>query len=91
MLSPSITRRLMDRAATAADAYERARRVLARLSPREYDVMLAIARGRSNAEIAADLFMSVATVKAHVTRILTKLEAGNRTQVALLAHDAGLG
>ncbi|MFC0623882.1 response regulator [Kribbella deserti] len=90
ILSPTITRRLMDRAATAAGAHERARQVLARLSPREHDVMLAIARGRSNAEIGADLFMSVATVKAHVTRILTKLEVGNRTQVALLAHDAGL-
>ena len=60
------------------------------LSPREYDVALAIARGRPNAEIAADLLMSVATVKAHVTHILTKLDVTNRTQVALLAHDAGL-
>ena len=47
-------------------------------------------RGRSNAEIARQLFLSVATVKAHITHILTKLELGNRTQIALLAHDAGL-
>ena len=47
-------------------------------------------RGRSNAEIAAELFMSVATVKAHVSRLLTKLALNNRVQVALLVHDAGL-
>jgi DNA-binding NarL/FixJ family response regulator len=43
-----------------------------------------------NADIAAELYMSVATVKAHVSRQLTKLEAGNRVQIALLAHDAGV-
>ena len=50
---------------------------------------MAIARGCSNAEIGAELFMSVATVKAHVTRLLAKLELDNRVQIALLAHDAG--
>ena len=50
---------------------------------------MAIGRGSSNAEIAQELFMSVATVKAHVTRLLTKLEVANRVQIALLAHDAG--
>jgi DNA-binding NarL/FixJ family response regulator len=50
---------------------------------------VAIGRGSSNAEIAEELFMSVATVKAHVTRLLTKLEVANRVQIALLAHDAG--
>jgi DNA-binding NarL/FixJ family response regulator len=90
ILSPRITRRLMDKVATETGAYERARASLATLSPRERDVMLAIAQGRSNAEIGAQLFMSLATVKAHVTHILTKLDMGNRTQIALLAHDAGL-
>ncbi|MFA1543569.1 response regulator [Actinomadura monticuli] len=90
MLSPRITRRLMDRAATEAGAHQRARAALARLSPRESEVVLAIARGRSNADIAAELFMSVATVKAHVSSVLTKLDLDNRTQIALLAHDAGL-
>jgi DNA-binding NarL/FixJ family response regulator len=90
ILSPRITRRLMDRAATQAGAYQRAREALATLSPRENEVVLAIARGRSNAEIATDLFMGVATVKAHVSHILTKLDLDNRTQIALLAHDAGL-
>ena len=50
----------------------------------------AIAEGRTNAEIAASLLMSVPTVKAHVTHILTKAGLANRTQIALLAHDAGL-
>ncbi|SNS41240.1 response regulator [Actinomadura mexicana] len=90
ILSPRITRRLMDRAAVEAGAYQRARAALARLSPRENEVVLAIAHGRSNADIAAELFMSVATVKAHVSSVLTKLDLDNRTQIALLAHDAGL-
>jgi DNA-binding NarL/FixJ family response regulator len=90
ILSPRITRRLMDRAATEAGAYDRARGALRALSTREHEVALAVGEGRTNAEIAARLFLSVATVKAHITRILTKLELGNRTQIALLMHDAGL-
>jgi DNA-binding NarL/FixJ family response regulator len=90
MLSARVTRRLMDRVATEAGAYERARAALATLSPREREVVLAIAGGESNAEIAASLRMSVATVKAHVSHILTKLALSNRTQIALLAHDADL-
>jgi DNA-binding NarL/FixJ family response regulator len=49
-----------------------------------------VGRGRSNADITAELYMSVATVKAHVSRLLTKLSAANRVQVALVVHDAGL-
>ncbi|MEV4187680.1 response regulator transcription factor [Streptosporangium canum] len=90
VLSPRITRRLMDRAAVQAGAYQRARTALATLSPREHEVVLAVARGRTNAEIAAELSMKVTTVKAHVSHILSKLELDNRTQIALLAHDAGL-
>jgi DNA-binding NarL/FixJ family response regulator len=90
ILSPKITRRLMDRAAAEAGTEERARRALQALSPREHDVVLAIAHGDTNAEIAAKLYMSVPTVKAHITHILTKLRLGNRTQIALLAHDANL-
>src|SRR5215470_1541191 len=90
ILSPGITRRLMDRVAAEAGTYERARAALAALSPRESDVVLAVARGRTNAEIAGELLMSTATVKAHITHILTKLDLTNRTQIALLAHDAGL-
>ncbi len=90
ILSPNVTRRLMDRVATQAGAYERARTTLAVLSPRERDVVVAIAQGRTNAEIGVALQMSVATVKAHVTHILAKLAVTNRTQIALLAHDADL-
>ena len=88
IVSPAVLRRLMDRTAGAAGAIERARAALGTLSPREYDVAVAVARGMANAEIAAELFMSVATVKAHVSRIMTKLDLSNRTQLALLAHDA---
>ncbi|QUX26778.1 response regulator transcription factor [Nocardiopsis akebiae] len=90
ILSASVTRRLMDRTAVQAGSHERARTALARLSPREHEVALAVARGRTNAEIAAQLYMSVATVKAHVSSVLAKLDMDNRTQIALLAHDAGL-
>jgi len=90
ILSPQITRRLMDRAVVQVDARQRARTALAALTARENAVVLAIARGRTNAEIATGLSMSVATVKAHVSSILAKLGLDNRTQVALLAHDADL-
>lgn len=90
ILSPQITRRLMDRAATEAGTRERARAALAVLTAREYEVALAIAAGKPNAEIAAGLYLSVATVKAHISRILEKLGVSNRTQIALLVHDAGL-
>ena len=90
MLSPDITRRLMRQLTSGADAYDRARTALATLTARERDVALAVARGHTNAEIAVRLFMSVTTVKAHVSHILTKLDLGNRTQLALLARDAGL-
>ncbi len=90
ILSPRITRRLMDRAATGSGTRERARRTLAALSEREREVAAAVGRGASNGEIAAELHMGVATVKAHVSQILLKLELGNRTQIALLVHDAEL-
>ncbi|MCP2329026.1 DNA-binding NarL/FixJ family response regulator [Hamadaea flava] len=90
ILSPSVTRRLVDQVTTGAAAGESARATLAALTPRERDVVLAIAQGRSNAEIAGELLMSLTTVKAHVSHILTKLDLTNRTQIALLAHDAGL-
>jgi DNA-binding NarL/FixJ family response regulator len=90
MLSPGVMRRLMDRTVAQTGAYERARTALAALTPREHDVAVAIANGRSNAEIARALLMSVTTVKSHVSSILTKLGLDNRTQIALLAHDADL-
>ncbi|MER7133487.1 response regulator transcription factor [Streptosporangium saharense] len=90
ILSPGVTRRLVERTLAHTDAYERARAVLATLTPREHEVALAIARGRTNADIATELAMGVTTVKSHVSSILTKLDLDNRTQIALLAHDAGL-
>jgi len=90
ILSAVITRRLMDRAVAESGTKDKARAALAGLTPREHEVVLGIAQGETNAEIAARLYMSVATVKAHITHILTKLGATNRTQIALLAHDAGL-
>jgi len=88
ILSPTVTRRLMDHASDRATSRERARTALRRLSDREHEVAVAVARGRSNAEIAADALMSLATVKAHVSHVLTKLGLDNRTQIALLVHDA---
>ena len=92
MLSPTVTRQLIAHVGTAgADVRQRhARTSLARLSVREREVAVAVGRGRSNAEIGDELFMSLATVKAHVSSILTKLDLNNRTQIALLAHDAGV-
>ncbi|MGH3250657.1 MAG: response regulator [Trebonia sp.] len=89
-LSPAVTRRLMRRAVVQENTRERALRQLRDLSPREREVVAAIAEGQTNAEIAAALLMGVPTVKAHVTHILTKAGLANRTQIALLAHDAGL-
>jgi DNA-binding NarL/FixJ family response regulator len=92
MLSPAVTRRLIQHVADDGHAgrRERAREMLDRLTEREREVAVAIGQGNSNAEIAAELFMSVATVKAHVSRLLQKLDLDNRVQVALLAHDAGV-
>jgi len=91
ILSPTITRRLIQHA-TANEAGQRrrhARDQLGLLSEREREVAVAIGRGKSNAEISRELYMSIATVKAHVSRLLEKLGFNNRVQIALLAHDAG--
>jgi DNA-binding NarL/FixJ family response regulator len=92
MLSPTVTRRLIQHVADDGVAGRRARAddLLARLTDREREVAVAIGQGKSNADIAAELYMSVATVKAHVSRLLQKLELDNRVQIALLAHDAGI-
>ncbi|MEU9451147.1 response regulator transcription factor [Streptomyces sp. NPDC048277] len=94
VLSPAVTRQLMRHAAgtgTRADTRQaRARERLAALNEREREVAVAVGRGLANAEIATGLFMSVATVKAHVSRVLAKLGLNNRVQIALLAYDAGL-
>ncbi len=92
MLSPTVTRTLIGH--YAADGSQgRRQRALARLevlTDREREVLVAVGSGLSNAEVGRSLFLSEATVKAHVSRLLLKLEATNRVQVAILAHDAGL-
>ncbi|CAL9616691.1 response regulator [Streptomyces sp. NPDC057838] len=92
VLSPTVTRQLMRHAAgTAADTRRsRARERMAALNDREREVAVGVGRGLSNAEIATGLYMSVATVKTHVSRILARLGLNNRVQIALLAYDAGL-
>jgi DNA-binding NarL/FixJ family response regulator len=91
MLSPTITRRLIGHVTDSQvdDRRRLARERLDRLTVREREVAVAIGLGKSNAEIGHELYMSVATVKAHVSRVLEKLEFNNRVQIALLAHDAG--
>ncbi|WP_275412158.1 response regulator transcription factor [Sphaerisporangium rufum] len=90
VLSPSVTRSLITYVAGsgADDRRARARQTLSLLTDREREVAYAVGQGRSNAEICAELFMGMPTVKAHVSRILVKLGLNNRVQIALLANDA---
>ena len=60
---------------------------MSRLTPREYDVARAIGQGKTNAEISTELFLSIPTVKTHVSHLLTKLELNNRVQIAILMHN----
>ncbi len=92
MLSPAVTRRLLSHVTGPVQTARRTRaaQLIGGLSEREREVAVAIGQGRSNAEIGAELYMGLATVKAHVSRLLTKLECANRVQIALLAHDADL-
>ena len=91
-LSPSVIAQVVSVATRQATDDRRltAIRQLKALSEREHEVALAIGQGKSNAEIGKELYMSLATVKAYVTRILVKLGAVNRVQVAIRVHDAGL-
>ncbi|WP_431842252.1 response regulator [Calidifontibacter indicus] len=88
MLSPSVTRQLVDRVTAATPVDPAHAQQLQRLTDREHEVAVLISRGLSNADIAADLYMSVPTVKAHVSRILSKLDVDNRVQAAILVHEA---
>ncbi len=91
LLGPSATRRIMEEFARLPAAAASGSPVrLEGLTPREHEVLVAVARGRSNAEIAETLFMSHATVKTHVSRLLTKLHARDRTQLVMLAYEAGV-
>lgn len=86
MLDPTITRRLIERFSGPARGAKR----LAALTQRELEVMGAVARGLSNAEIAADLTLGEATVKTHVAHILSKLGIRDRVQIVIAAYECGL-
>jgi DNA-binding NarL/FixJ family response regulator len=90
MLSPTVLRRMMSYVGGTDPLRRHARESLQRLAEGELAVATLIAQGKTNQEISRELFISVATVKAYVSRLLSKLELSNRVQVALLVHDADL-
>jgi len=90
VLSPAAARRLIAASADSQPTRERARKLAGSLTEREVEVLTCLGEGLSNAQIAARLFLSEATVKGYVSRMLDKLGLENRTQAGLLAHDAGL-
>jgi DNA-binding NarL/FixJ family response regulator len=94
VIAPSSTRRLLEHLVTALPAEQLAdsgaSAAVAGLTEREREVLILMARGRSNGEIATDLFVAEATVKTHVGRILAKLAARDRVQAVVTAYEAGL-
>lgn len=92
MLSPGTTRKLVGHfvAARANPRRQRAESKLPSLSTREREVVTAVAQGKSNAEIAGELFLSEATVKTHITRTFAKLDVTNRVQLTIFAYEAGM-
>jgi DNA-binding NarL/FixJ family response regulator len=88
LLAPALTRRLVDR--FAGGRPRSGARALDRLTARELDVLRLVARGLSNAEIAAELFIGETTVKTHVARILMKLDLRDRVQAVVVAYESGL-
>jgi DNA-binding NarL/FixJ family response regulator len=90
VLSPAAARRLIAASADRQSARDRARELARSLTEREAEVLAGLGEGLSNAEIGTRLYLSEATVKGYVSRLLVKLGCANRTQAGLLAHDAGL-
>jgi DNA-binding NarL/FixJ family response regulator len=90
LLAPSVTRRLMEDFVTRSAPSPAPSPELESLTPREMEVLVAVARGQSNAEIAASLFMSHGTAKTHVSRLLAKLHARDRAQLVMMAYEAGV-
>jgi len=93
VIAPSSTRRLLEHLATALPDPEVSSELdaaLSHLTDREREVLVLMARGRSNQEIASDLFVGEATVKTHVGRVLSKLGARDRVQAVVVAYDSGL-
>ncbi|MEO8694993.1 MAG: response regulator transcription factor [Acidimicrobiales bacterium] len=90
LLAPKITRRLIEEFARSPTPAVMASVPIASLTERELEVLVAIAKGMSNAEVAEQLFMSHATAKTHVSHLLTKLNARDRAQLVMLAYEAGV-
>jgi DNA-binding NarL/FixJ family response regulator len=90
VVSPSVTRRLLDRFLGSAGGELRDAAMLEVLTDREREVLLLMAQGLSNTEIARKLFLSEATVKTHVGRVLAKLDLRDRVQAVVLAYETGL-
>jgi DNA-binding NarL/FixJ family response regulator len=90
LLAPSVTRRLLERFATTLPLGDGSSDALAELTARETEVLMLVAGGRSNAEIAADLVLSEATVKTHISSVLRKLGLRDRVQAVIFAYEAGL-
>ena len=90
LLSPSVTRRLVSEFAARTKQPAGPSTALAELTSREREVMALVAEGLTNAEIGERLFMSPATARTHVSRILTKLGARDRTQLVVMAYESGL-
>jgi DNA-binding NarL/FixJ family response regulator len=90
LLAPAITRRLIERYAARDSQTATLHRDLSTLTPRELEVLRLLARGLSNAELAANLHLSDATVKTHVARILSKLSLRDRAQAIVVAYETGL-
>jgi DNA-binding NarL/FixJ family response regulator len=90
LLAPSVTRRLIAHFTQSSQTAKAAPLGLADLTDREQEVLALVARGLSNAELAAILHVSLPTAKTHVSRILTKLNARDRTQLVVLAYESGL-
>ncbi len=88
--APTVTRRLLERFAGSLPADDGRAASLDVLTPREREVLGLVARGLSNAEIAARLYLSEGTVKAHVSRIFTKLDLRDRVQAVIVAYETGL-
>jgi DNA-binding NarL/FixJ family response regulator len=90
LLSPSITRRLVEHFAARADPLEPAAELLDELTPREREVLVLVARGLSNGEIARRLVVTEATVKSHVGSVLLKLGLRDRVQAVVFAYEHGI-
>jgi DNA-binding NarL/FixJ family response regulator len=90
LLAPSVTRRLIEEFVRAGPARTEPPDGLSELTARELEVLQAIARGLSNAEISKELFVSETTVKTHVAHVLMKLDLRDRVQVVVLAYESGL-